>query len=224
MPACIWGAEAYAETESALQRLAPPADDLAEFRRQAALSQIASYRGDRTFAALARGALAHLDGAGREPTSAADLHLAGRVAWSLGDYERAQALGSAAADRARETALGVLPEALRLVAVSTWITGHWNVAYAVDRGSRGGGRAWQVAHPLRGACGAGVDRRGPRPGGCLCSSRRRRGQARGRARDGRVRPARRPRAGARCARCGAARRSGGRAGADPHRARGVRQP
>ena len=141
--ACLHlGAEAYAETESALQRLAPPADDLAEFRRQAALSQIASYRGDRTFAALARGALAHLDGAGREPTSAADLHLAGRVAWSLGDYERAQALGSAAADRARETALGVLPEALRLVAASTWITGHWNVAYAV------GSEAVEVAAEL----------------------------------------------------------------------------
>ena len=141
--ACLHlGAEAYAETESALQRLSPPADDLAEFRRQAALSQIASYRGDGTFAALARGALAHLDGTGREPTSAADLHLAGRVAWSLGDYERAQALGSAAADRARETALGVLPEALRLVAVSTWITGHWNVAYAV------GSEAVEVAAEL----------------------------------------------------------------------------
>ena len=34
------------------------------------------------------------------------------------------------------------------------------------RGGRGGGRAWQIAHPLRGACGAGVDRRRPRPGGC----------------------------------------------------------
>jgi DNA-binding CsgD family transcriptional regulator len=141
--ACLHlGPGEYAETESALERLAPMPGDVAEFRRQAALSQIASYRSDGTSTARALGALAQLDGTGREPATAADLHRAGRVAWSIGDYTRAEAFGSEAAGRARETALGVLPEALRLVAVSAWITGRWNVAYAV------GSEAVEVASEL----------------------------------------------------------------------------
>ena len=120
--------EAYVATMTAFGALDLPEGGLGEFRRQIALSQHASYHGTDAFADHARAAVRLLADDAIEPRSALDLIWAGRAHWILGEYDACLRFGNAAVTLARESAPGLVPEALRLVVHSTLATGRWNAA------------------------------------------------------------------------------------------------
>ena len=119
---------AYAATMTAFDALVLPARGLGEFRRRIAMSEYASYHGTDAFADHARAAVRLVEGDSIELQSALDLIWAGRAHWILGEYDACLRFGEAAVARARESAPGLVPEALRLVAHSTLATGRWNAA------------------------------------------------------------------------------------------------
>jgi DNA-binding CsgD family transcriptional regulator len=122
------GDEAYTATMAAFGALELPEEGLGEFRRQIALSQHASHHGLDAFAGHARSAIRLVEDDALELQSALDLVWAGRAHWILGEYDACLRFGEAAVARARESAPGLVPDALRLVAHATQATGRWNAA------------------------------------------------------------------------------------------------
>jgi DNA-binding CsgD family transcriptional regulator len=119
---------AYDETITAFEALVLPAGGLGEFRRHIASSQRDSHFGLDEYAAHARSAVRIVERESIELRSAVDLIWAGRAHWILGDYGACVRFGEAAVASARESAPGLLPEALRLVATGSRGMGRWNAA------------------------------------------------------------------------------------------------
>jgi DNA-binding CsgD family transcriptional regulator len=129
--ACLHlGAPEYHATVTAVEGLTLPRNGVGEFRRQIVLSQAASYHGSGSFEDHARAATRLLEDGGVELHTARDFVWAGRAHWIIAEYDACSRLGEAAAVRARESAPGVLPEGLRLVAQASHVSGRWNAAYA----------------------------------------------------------------------------------------------
>jgi DNA-binding CsgD family transcriptional regulator len=124
------GHDAYDAIVEAFDTFSVPPGGVGEFRRQIALSQAAMYRGNDSYFEHVRAAARLLDEGGVLLESARDLVWAGRAYWSLADYEPCRRFGDAAVSRSRASALGMLPEALRLAAMVAHVTGRWNAAHA----------------------------------------------------------------------------------------------
>jgi len=120
--------QAYDATITALDALVLPAGGLGEFRRQMATSQSESHYGLDSHATHARSAIQMVEREAIELRSPVDLIWAGRAHWILGEYGACVRFGEAAVAGARESAPGLLPEALRLVATSSRAMGRWNAA------------------------------------------------------------------------------------------------
>ena len=93
-----------------------------------ATSQRESHYGLDSHATHARSAIQMVEREAIELRSTVDLIWAGRAHWILGEYGACIRFGEAAVAGARETAPGLLPEALRLVATSSRAMGRWNAA------------------------------------------------------------------------------------------------
>ena len=120
---------AYDATITALDALVLPAGGLGEFRRQMAIQpeRVALRVG---FASRPTHAPPSqmVEREAIELRSPVDLIWAGRAHWILGEYGACVRFGEAAVAGARESAPGLLPEALRLVATSSRAMGRWNAA------------------------------------------------------------------------------------------------
>ena len=134
--------QAYLETTTAFEKLALPPGGVGEFRRLIAMSQATSHYGTEASADHGRSATRLLAEPGVEHHSPRDLIWAGRANWILGDYDACRRFGEAAVASARDSAPGVLPEALRLVAQSSHASGRWNAA------STASGEAIELARAL----------------------------------------------------------------------------
>ena len=114
-----------------LRAVGPGDDSRTEFFVAQALGAAASQAGSPDSAELIGRAVAIVD-AGKLPlTSAQDLFWAGRAYFMLGRNSSAKACAQRAVDAAREEgALGVLAQALRLLASASFEAGDWRRAYA----------------------------------------------------------------------------------------------
>lgn len=124
------GSDASVAIVAAFDKLAVPPGGVGDFRRLVALSQAASHRGSHSFLEHARAATLLVEHGGVDLEAPRDLVWAGYAYWSLGEYRGCRELAERAVTRARETATGVLPDALRLLAQTDHATGRWNAAYA----------------------------------------------------------------------------------------------
>jgi DNA-binding CsgD family transcriptional regulator len=120
-----------ADAVTALERLRRPGDPFLEFVICQALGVAASVAGDARSVGWIRRAVAALDDGALALDSALHLFWAGRTRFMLGQNDEASALARRAAERARQDgALGLLPQALRLLASADFDRGRWRNAYA----------------------------------------------------------------------------------------------
>lgn len=122
---------AVPDAVAALERLRRPGDPALEFVVCQALGSAASVAGDARSVDWLRRSVEALDQGALPLDSALQLYWAGRARFMLGHNDQAATLGRAATERARQDgALGLLPQALRLLASADYDRGRWRSAYA----------------------------------------------------------------------------------------------
>jgi DNA-binding CsgD family transcriptional regulator len=125
------GTSAVAATAERLRALGPRNDAFSDFFIAQALAVAASAAGDPDADRLLAHAVALLDQGAVPLTSALELFWAGRATFMLGHNTRAAGFARRALDAARrDGALGLVPQALRLLGHADHDRGHWRAAYA----------------------------------------------------------------------------------------------